>query len=509
MKFSFKTALGIDISETSINLALLKRHKNDVQLIKVVSGPVPDGAIKKGNIEEPTIIAQAIKELRTRHKIRSLHGAAVSLLVEPALVEVLDTPKRITANVGQFVRNEVRSCVALSGKEAAFDFCGLAAPPGSPGSRLFLVATDNQDVAKLTKACNQTGLNLEAVEPPLLAYIRALFAKKIAGKLNSSVLIAILRGGILTLCVFIRETLDLVRVKKIAAERTEPGILYQWLEEEIDAIIRFYDVEVVDNPASWEITVIADDMQLPDNAEESLRAKTGSTTTLQVRTNKNAYLDTLVADESGAEKPSVVAVGLAMKLLNMDSTGLRINLIPPESAEVKAVKKDALIAANIVAVLFLLMTLAVGGLNLMTKKINQNTANIKQEQSLQETHALLKEKALIEEQITELSERPDYLESISNSHYCADWPVLLNDIRSRTPKTVRITKLSCKGDFKVSLAGQALSYQAVHGLVNMLDKSKYIQSASLVETERDSDGRFVMYVINCLLTGGATENDQW
>ena len=72
-----KTALGIDISDGRINLALLKQNAKGIELLKAASGPVPDGAVKDGNVEEPVILSKAIKELKTRNKIRGINRAGV------------------------------------------------------------------------------------------------------------------------------------------------------------------------------------------------------------------------------------------------------------------------------------------------------------------------------------------------------------------------------------------------------------------------------------------------
>ena len=49
--FSEKTVLGIDISNGRINLALLRRDDKAIKLLKTASAPVPEGAVKNGNIE--------------------------------------------------------------------------------------------------------------------------------------------------------------------------------------------------------------------------------------------------------------------------------------------------------------------------------------------------------------------------------------------------------------------------------------------------------------------------
>lgn len=493
-----KAALGIDISDGRINLAVLKQNAKGIELLKAASGPVPDGAIKDGNIEDPVILAKAIKGLKTRNRIRA-RQAAVSLFAKPVVMQILDAPKGAPTSVGQFVRNELKSYVTLSGREIAFDFCGIKSGQG-PGKRLLAVATDGQKVAELAKICSRAGLNVEVIEPPLLSYTRALYAKRIAGKFDCEVLIAVLQGGVLNLCVFRKQSLDFVRVKDISGEKLEPNELCHWLADQINSIIQFYDIEVADSSGKWEVVVVADHAQLPDDAEESLRVKiTG--VSLELRNGESACQDTVVARNDGPEKASVVAIGLAIGLLNKNDNGLRINLVPPESAEVRAVKKQLYITVTIIAAVPLFMVLAGTGLSLMADKVKRGIAQRKQTELSQDTYTLLNEQQLLDKQIKQLSDRPARLSRILGSRYDMDWAKILEDVRSRTPKTVRITNLYSKESSMMYLEGLALSYEAVHLFVEMLNKSDHISSASLTETVReDEPGGLVMYTINCLLT---------
>ncbi len=501
-----RTSLGVDISNDRISLALLKRTKEGVELLKTASAAVPEGAIKNGNIEDAAVLSKAIKGLKTHSKIQAAR-AAVSLLARPVLMQIMDIPRQVPTNIGKFVQNELKHCVALSGKEIALDFCGIGSGAQPGHSRIFVVATDGQKVAEVAKACNQAGLGVEAIEPPLLAYTSAFYAKKIAGKFDCNVLMAVFEAEVLTLCVFRNQTVDFVRTKDIDKEKTGPDKLCPWLAEEINAIIRFYDFEVPDNTGNWEITVVADRVQLPDDAEESLKVKVACDQ-LHVRTGQNICQDTFVGQNSGPDRPSPVAIGLGLKLLGINESNLKINLLPPEAAEVKSFKKDALIAANIAAAATLLMVLTVGGLTVMVKKVNQNITHIKQTQMLRDTHTLFKEQELIERQISILSHRPEQVDRILSLHPDIDWPGLLNDIKKGTPKTVRVTDLSSKGSPRMALRGLASSYEAVHLFVNMLNKSERVDSASLVGTEKDTDHQgtaLVRYAISCSLASKKKE----
>ena len=492
-----KAALGIDISDGRINLALLKQNAKGIELLKAASGPVPDGAIKDGNIEDPVILSKAIKRLKTRNRIRT-RQVAVSLFVKPVVMQILDAPKGAPTSIRQLVRNELKSYVTLSGREIAFDFCGIRSGQGL-GKRLFAVATDGQKVAELAKASDLAGLNVQVIEPPLLSYTRAIYAKKIEGKFDCEVLIAVLHGGVLNLCVFRKQNLDFVRAKDISGEELEPNELCLWLADQINSIIQFYDIEVADSSRKWEVVVVADHAQLPDDAEESLRVKiTG--VSLEVRTGESACQDTVIARNDGPEKASVVAIGLAIGLLNKNDNDLRINLVPPESAEVRAVKKQMHITVTIIAAVLLFMELAGAGLSLTANKVDRGIAQRKQTGIAQDTYTLLKEQELLDRQIKQLSERPARLSSILGSRHAMDWADILEDVRNRTPKTVRIINLSSRDSSRMYLEGLAISYEAIHLFVKMLNNSNYISSASLTETIKEDEGDgLIRYIIDCSL----------
>ena len=499
MKTGTKTALGIEISETLINMALLEKGKDGVQLVRAASTPVPAGAIKNGSIEDAEILSKAIKELKARNKIRA-RQVAVSLLARPVVAQIIEIPKQVPTNIGQFVQNEGKRCVALSGMDVALDFCRVSSGPVA-GKRLFMVATDGQKVAELVKTCIRARLKVKVIEPPLLAYARAFYDKKIAGKFDCNVLMVTLQNNTLTLSVFRKQTLDFVRTKNVSEEKPEE--ICQQIAEQINAIVRFYDFEVADSAKKWEVTVVTDGVGLSKDAEESLRAKVANVA-LEVTTAENAWQYTPIAGsrDIGTEKPSPVAVGLALRLLNIDAGNLKINFWTPESAEVRSVKKQLLVAANIVAAILVIMKVTSGGLALWAERVNQRIDYKKQTELPEATNTLLREQDRLDRQIKQLSDRPNHLSNILGSSDAVDWAKILNDIRSRTPKTVRITGLrSKKGDFKIYLEGLALSYKAVDMFVEMLNKSQCLNSVSVMETERDNDlDGLVRYSINCLIT---------
>jgi Tfp pilus assembly protein PilN len=504
MKLDNKTALGVDITKERVSLALLRKKGAGVELIKSASGPVPQGAIADDKIQDTVLLSKAIRQVRNHGRIWvRFRQAAVSLTVEPTIVQIMNMPKKSQTTLGQFVRSEIKHCVALSGKKAAIDYCGLgsAAEPGS--RRLLAVATEGTALSQVVKACTSAGISVEAVEPPLLAYARAFHANKIAGRFDCSVLVAILQSRVLTLCVFRKQTIDFVRTKHVTEDATTPERVCQWLSKQINAVIQFYDIEVPDSPGKWEVTVVADAEQtLPPNAEQTLKAAVGCPK-LDVRTPENVSQDVAVEQKraSGAGDASIVAIGLAMKLLTKDGADLKINLLPPEATEVKSFKKHAIITANIMAAIVSASVLGMGALGLLIDEVKADILRTKQRHSLQDVSNLIRENIRINTQIEQLSGGPDQLNDILKSRRDLDWTGLLDDLRKNAPKNIRIVSLRSQSKNAVTIEGLALSYQSVHLFVNMLNRCEHIKSASLIETEKDEQySGLVTYTISCALT---------
>ncbi len=263
-----RTALGIDISNGRINLALLKKNaKGGIRLLKAAVGAVPDGAIKDGNVEDPALLASAIKKLKAAKRIHS-HSVAISLLANPALVQILDLPKERPSNVRRFVLDEVKHYAVLPMKHAAVDYQGIRIS-GKPAERRVLVAaTDERRVLDFAGALEKKGLDLKAIEPAWVAYVRACYAKKIAGEFDTNLLFAVVHNDTVTLCLFRNETLDFVRTKRIEGGACGSEAYSGWLAEEINAIVKFYEFEVSGKSNKWQVILAADPPPAGDGALE-------------------------------------------------------------------------------------------------------------------------------------------------------------------------------------------------------------------------------------------------
>jgi Tfp pilus assembly protein PilN len=550
MKFGDKTAVGIDISQERISIVLLKNGKNGPELVKSAVAPVPKGAVKDGNIADAVLLSRAIRELKRRNRMLRTKRAAVSLFAKPVVTQIIDMPKQVPLNIRQFVDNEVKHCVALPSRDIAFDFCGIGSTRRTADKRVLAVAAESARMVELARVCSRAGFSVEVIEPPLLAYLRAVYAQKVVGKGGCNVLIAVLRGAgstlrqssvqasspqaVLTLCVLKNGAVDFIRTKEMAESSAGSDDLNCWLAEELSEVVRFYDIEVPENTGKWEITLFVDSTlrldsgqassprveaaQSPRGIEESLKSKIQSvlhsssrfaaatakdeTGHLQVRTIEDAYIDTpLGGSAAGKDKlPSPVAVGLAMNLLTAQRGDVRINLVPPQVVRVREAKRDALIVANAVAVMLLIMLLTIHAFDLMIEKINRSAVAKKQLTTGQDTEVMLEQHQQLDAKLKILTARLDRIVQISASHRDVNWAEVFDDIRKATPGSVRITGLSCQDGARMLIDGLALSNEAVNSFVNSLEKSNNIVSVVLLETRKqDGQSGFIVYQLSCKL----------
>ena len=530
MKFGDKTAVGIDISQDRISIVLLKSSTNGPELLKSDAMPVPDGAVKDGNIADPVLLAKAIRYLRHRNGIRA-NRAAVTLFARPAVVQIMDMPQQVPSNIRQFVTNEVKNCVVLPSRDVAVDFCGIGSTRRAADKRVLAVAAENARMLELVRVCGRAGFTVELIEPPLLAYLRAIHGKKIQGRSGSNVLVAMLRATSLTLCVLRNGAVDFIRTKEIAKATDD---LNNRLADELSEVVRFYDVEGPENTGKWDITVFMDSIpstssgqassprvdvvQSSHVAEEFIKSRVQAEY-LRVRTIEDAYLDTAASALTAGtiELPSPVAVGLAMSLLTRHGTDVRtklpdlwrINLLPPQITQVREAKYDALIAVNAVAAVGLIMVLAISGFALLIERATRGTLAKEQLVKKQDTEVLLEQQKLLVQQLGAITTRLDGIEKIRASQRDVNWAEIFDEISKAAPSSVRITAMSCQDGSKMLIQGLALSNEAVYSFVNLLEKSSGIASVTLLETrEQNSQSGLITYQLSCKLgvVSGKTDN---
>jgi Tfp pilus assembly protein PilN len=502
MKLTAKTALGVDISHKQINLALLKKSADGIRLLRAACGSVPAGVIKNGIVENPSSLAAAVRDLRVKNKIGAHHQAVLSVIGGPVLIQILELPEGVPANIGEFVRSEVKHCAMLPAGRVTSDFCGLKPPGKSFGRRLLMAAADTQKLTEFAAALEKNGLNIVAIEPASLAYVRACYYKRIAKKFDQNLLLAMVREDVFTLYLFRNEILDFVTTKRFEPADGGDSRNIEWLAEEIKAVIRFYDFEVSEKRSKWDVEIVMDKCDsLPKEKMDMLHLLLTEAAALKIRTFEEASVDTPLANPDTAAGTSAVAIGLAMKLLQSGESTPNVNLLPLKLLEAKSEKKHRWMIVNIAAVVFIIMILSIGLFDAKVERLNSNTDCKMREEAIGNMRTLSHERTLIDEQIKDATQKLNNMSAASRGDCFLRWDKILEQVARAIPRAVRIHSLSSNGGSMMTLEGQAPSYEAVELFLNMLSKCEYIKSASLAGTEKvgESD-KWIQYTINCSLT---------
>jgi len=498
MNLVSKKALGIYVSAETIELALLKKVEGGIELVKSASCPVPEGAIKDGNIENPALLAKAARRLQREGGLYA-GRAALALFARPFLMQIIDMPGRLPPNVSRFVETEVKDCVVLPSREVVFDFRKVGARRQGAENRIFVAAADRDKFVEIAKAFTGFGFNIQAIEPGFSADVRTFFNRKIAGRFDCNVMLFMVDGKDFTVSVFRNQVLDFVRTGSLADDAGQTKQLPGRIASQINTIRQFYEIDVPESSGDWEITVVVSDTAGLGPAAETLLRKHTSCRVLEVVAAADVfgYTDIVYKAKKSLSRTGPEAVGAALRLLNSQDSGLNVNLLPGRVIRQLKLKQDVLVSANIAAVLFVILFVVVGWMAFAVGQTGREIDHTRRMNIVQKTRLAYEEKTRLAEKSKALESRCRQMSRILNARSDFDWFSLLEEIRNATPQTVRITTLGIDGK-KLLMKGTALSYDAVYLFVDMLNRSKHLKSVSLIETEKIS-GRsgLVRYAIEC------------
>ncbi len=497
--FIAKTSCGIDISDDRISVAILKQCKDEIKLHKAFDGPVPKGAVIDGNITDPTLLGQAIRKLLKKNKARTAR-ATFSLVARPVLTQIIELPEEMPANIGQFVRSEIKHSAFLAGKDSHYDYCGLGEGGLESIERVFVGATETEKIMAIVKSASVADIEVEAIEPSVVSAARAMYSEKVAGSYDSNVLVAFIHGSVLSICVFRNASLGFVRCIDTGGSIDGSEESVARCTEQFSAVIQYYDVEVDDSRSDrWEVIVALDDSEIDTgDLEFFLQKKLGLPVT--ICPPSDIYNTTSVVENPSIDSASVFAVGLAMRSFENNGLHINIDMMPPGAEEAKINKKLALVTANFAAVVVLIMFLATGIINYRLGRAQAMMAQRANDDSGDNIESLLDRQRTVNEQIASLSGQRSGMGMVYDSDSAGKWADILDDIRKKTPKSLDIRQMRSGGGTLLEMQGSSLKFKSIYRFAELLGESEFIASASVSETNQDKYlQNIVSYVIKCEL----------
>ncbi len=493
MKAGMRTALGIDISPHQVSAALVTRIGREFKVIAAASSGLAD------SVEQAKTLALVIKRLGRR--ARSARAkAAVSLSADPLVIQILDLPKHMPANVREFVEGELRQYVTLSGRRTVCDFCGIGlATEGR--RRMLTAAAEKKPIMSVVNACTQAGVAVEAVEPSLLACARAFHATGRAKEYGRSVLIAILGRDNLTISLFYDAVPDFVRIRDIPSDVREHDSLLEWLAEELKAVIHYHGASSGTNRGALHVRVMLQGPECSTKQPESvLRTRTGMESLIVTPSHELLLDSSPEGSDASAEAPSQTAVGAAIKILDPDGDNLKINLLPDEVRHARLLARHALLTAIAGALTFLGVLVAMLLVNRTADTARERIEQRKIAEQLYAAPALIAQDTFLDREISRVRGELGPLQKLMPAEREVDWSRVLNAVRQAAPAGVCVTELSSDNHAEhVCLKGLALSGEAAQLFAHGLDESRSFASVAMsrIATKRQSGRSLVEYQIDC------------
>ena len=493
MRLRTKTALGIDIGERRISVALVERDKQGVRTVAAASGDLPAGEARQQELVQGRVLSRLLAQLGRRSRIRGAK-AAVALSVNSMVTQLLDMPKHVPANVGEFVKSELQQCVALSGKDVISDFCGVGS---GVLKRLLAVAADVDEIQEMVDGCNAAGIAVDVVEPSMLAYARAFLERRKESRHDANVMIAMLGPRTLTVNLFLRGTLDFVRVRNLPRDTSTPRSLCAWLAEELRAVARYYEAQASPAGRDWQTCVVLRDGAPGADEIEALLAAEASMTSFTI---VDACEPLAGSPSTKDETVSTAAVGAALALLGTAGADLKVNLLPKSVAEARSLSKHVVATAIVSVVVFLGIFATAQLLARTTSTMDRRIDQTRLSEELYAAPALIAEEKFLDQEMSRIRLRLDPLRKAMAGRHEADWPGILDAVRQAAPPNVSITQLLCGDGKTLSLKGLTPSCPAAETFVRNLENQRPFASISLalVRRQQDTSDR-LEYRIDCLL----------
>ena len=491
---SSNISLGIDISESRISVALISKVGTKFKLIKAAECPILPGSIVEGNIEDCAALAKTLKDLLHKNRIKTKR-ADVSLVAKPILIQILDLPENVPDNIGKHVNTEIRHSPVFAGKDPYYDYCGLPSIGTDSREQVFVAATDNEKVSMLMKTLALAGIEAHSISLSTLAASRAIYEKQIADKFEKNVLVVTYHGSSLTISVYKKGEIDFVRTVDVEAITSSDDEFIMQFVSEINTVIQYYEVEVnEDEEVDWEIVIVHDNISVEvEKFKKVCDDKLAGA--VQLCSSNTIYADTPMEVNNSIDAASITAIGHALKSFDINQSQVRVNLLPPETEDVRNTKKYAVITANIAIVV--LLGMFVSGA-LIRKSLGKTQYAIEQRKindPIGNIEALLIRQRRITEQITFFSGKKKGMRKVFDDYSGIKWHDLLHDIRTRTPVALYLTRLSCSENMSIILEGNAISFKSIHVFAELLTQSDYFKAASVAETNKSNTEGLVAFAI--------------
>ena len=170
------TAIGLDIGTSGVRAAELAFGKNAISLEKFGQVALPEGAVRDGEVIQPSAVAEAIKQLWEHAKFSS-KDVIVGVANQKVIVRQVDLPWQPLDELKESLPFAVQDTIPMAVDQALLDYYPLEELVTEDGTRSYrglLVAAQRDMVDAQLQAVTEAGLRPVMVDLTAFAVLRSL-----------------------------------------------------------------------------------------------------------------------------------------------------------------------------------------------------------------------------------------------------------------------------------------------------------------------------------------------
>lgn len=167
--------VGVDMTDTTITVVVLRKEGNKYHLVTAVTQPIPEGGMKGYKIQNPDLMARLLKELWSRHQIPVKH-ASVVLNTKDVVLRVMEFGKASHEKMDKWIEEKLSQYVLLAEGETIYAWQKVSSFRFHDEFRVqVLVAAIKKDLyLPYAQVFKGAGLRLAATSLPSIALLRAI-----------------------------------------------------------------------------------------------------------------------------------------------------------------------------------------------------------------------------------------------------------------------------------------------------------------------------------------------
>jgi len=494
----YEPVVGIDLAPDYIRATQIERVGGEYYLRNIGITPTPPDSIEAGRIVRTGAVARAIKELfrERRFDTKRVYAAVRG---KGVISRIITLPSLPHDRLRKLIETEVSRYVIFSEEDKVVYYHPLEEFDEHDRRKVsvLLVVAQKSLCRSYYQTFREAGLELAALDLSTLSILRELR--------NSQPLLS--HGSTMAL-VFDYDTVtmnifggDVIRFSRtinhdLGGVQVMNGQLDKLIGETLLAL-QFYQSEYSRGDMIQRLVMSSGSVE----GNEILEAMRESVDELPVevhapfaniKVNMDEFPASIMEQVDSKFLPSV---GLALRGQELEVLPFQVDLMPPEVAETKLLRKHISVLVRGLLIVGILFASAAFYLNLNTNRLKSATGIINKKQ------------ISINEEISSYKKRQ--MESMRMNPLPVDTQVTMNpapmfeEIKKVTPKTVQLTAITMSGEDTIEFSGIAESNPSIFYFVSSLKNSKFFADVELGprNTINVFDRQMTGFVIRCRYTG--------